>query len=188
MAREKDKKIVKHSAWCIVIDKENKKVILTIKVTNKTEAELIKNMLLSADDTIKMFSFTKGKIEEWHTREETALRETQEESGIDAQDITIQKSLWYFSKEKRYGSKIVHMYVWTLNKAYTDFHPADPRHLACSIDREKVGKLLEKKEEKKFRNSDIVQNAINEIFNSTNDLLLTPWEKDELKVDAWVVR
>ena len=85
-------KIVKHSAGCIVIDKENKKAILTIKLTNKTHDELIKAMMQSVD-TIKMFSFTKGKIEEGSTKEETALRETEEESGILSKDIIIKKYL-----------------------------------------------------------------------------------------------
>lgn len=183
----KDKKIVKHSAGCIVIDKENKKVILTVKVTDKVEAELIKTMMQSTD-SIKIFSFTKGKIEEGNGEEETALRETQEESGIDAKDITIKESLWYFSKDKRYGSKTVHMYLGTLNKKYDNLHPSDTRHLACGVDIEKVEKVLEKKEERKFWNSDTVQNAIKGLFKQNNDLPLNEEKNDVIEIDTWIIR
>lgn len=155
------------SSGCIVIDKKNKAVILTYKMSEKQAEEIAKTML-SREDILntRNLCFTKGKIENGMKKKKTAKKETEEEAGIPINEITIQKKLWSFNKKKPYGEKIIHMYAATTENDYNDenLHPSDLRHKAIKVNIDQVAELLGKQEEKDFWNSKSVQNKIQKLL------------------------
>ncbi len=160
------KENIVESSWCIVVDKEDKTVVLTYKMSEKQTKKLL--TILSREDMLatKNLCFTKGKIENGINEEETAKKETEEEAWILTDEIIIQKKIWSFSKKKTYGKKIIHMYTATTKNEYNDenLHPSDPRHRAIKVNIDQVAELLGKQEEKDFRKSESVQNAIQELL------------------------
>ncbi|MEI7920151.1 MAG: hypothetical protein WCH65_08655 [bacterium] len=58
------------------------------------------------------------------------------------------------------------MYTATTKNEYNDenLHPSDPRHRAIKVNIDQVAELLGKQEEKDFRKSESVQNAIQELL------------------------
>jgi hypothetical protein len=188
---------IKHSAGCIIIDPETDKIILSRKISKYIIIAYIKKALIKTLGTepekalMKMKTwFTKGRIEKKHGIKSTALREWAEESWAEEKDIIIKKYLWSFFKPKRYGQKKIHMFLSTLGKKYDTLVPSDPRHRALWVDRQKVSDIFKSPEERAFRESEKVQEAIAEVFiNDMNiDDLSLETAKNELEVDIGVER
>lgn len=186
---------VKHSAGCIIIDPETDKIILSRKISKYLIMAYIKKRLIkifeeSPEAALRKRKtwFTKGRIEKEQGIKSTALREAAEESWVEEEDIIIQKYLWSFIKEKRYGQKKVHMFLSTLKKKYDILIPSDPRHRALWVDKENISDIFKSPEEKAYRESEKVQKAIAELFiNNTNiDDLSLETVKDEFEIDVGV--
>jgi len=94
LTEKRKKKKTVESSGCIVIDKKNKAVILTYKMSKKQTEEIAKTILSrEAILDTKNLCFTKGKIENGIKKKKTAKKETEEEGGIPIDEIIIQKKL-----------------------------------------------------------------------------------------------
>lgn len=188
--------IMKHSAGGIVLDPKTEKILLTKKLAKwEFKARIIKSLLqlfnITSESAIKKFKlwwFTKGKIEKWHTNTYTALNEIEEEGGIDHNDLIMIKRLWTFTKKKFYGFKEVEMFLYTIYKEYSKLQPSDIRHIAAFIELNKAVDIMQSTEEKAFLK--YIQEEIQEVLNTHKNLTTLPIKEtaDVTQVDVGVER
>ncbi len=189
-------KIIKHSAGGIVLDPKTEKILLTKKLAKKEyKARVIRSLFnlfgINQEKAIKRFKlwwFTKGKIENWHSKERTALNEIQEEWGIDPSDLILIQRLWMFKKQKKYGFKEIEMFLYTLHKEYPEVNPTDKRHIAAFIDLEKVVEYIQNKDEKEFLIS--IQHEIQKILKAHKKITTLPVNEtvDVIEIDIGIER
>lgn len=189
-------KIVKHSAWGIVLDPKAQKIVLTKKLSKyEIKAKIIKSLFnllrIDPETAIKVFKgwLTKGKIEEWHSKAWTACNEIREEWGVNPRDFIFEKNLWTFTKNKRYGLKEVEMFLYTTQQKISKLEPTDTRHIAAFIDIAEAPKLMQSKEEKAFLLS--VQEEIEKVltnYDKIHHLPITETVGHVAKIDAGIVR
>lgn len=188
--------IVKRSVGGIVLDPKTEKILLTKKLAKKEfKAHIIKSLLsllkIKPEQAIKKFKlwwFTKGKIEKWDTKEQTALNEIEEEWWINPSDLIFIQRLWIFTKQKIYGVKEIEMFLYTLHKEYSEINPTDIRHIAAFIDLDKASDIIQNKEERKFLIS--IQHEIQKTLTAHKKITTLPINEtvDVIEVDVGVER
>jgi len=173
-------KTIKYSAGGIVVDSKTEKILLTKKLAQKEyKAQMIKSLLhllkINPETTLqkfKLWCFTKGKIENNNTKEQTAFQEIEEEWWLKKADILQKKYLWSFTKKKKYGYKEVDMFLYITNKEPWQLQPTDKRHIAAFIEIDKVIDTMENKEEKIFFSS--IKQEIKDILIEHKKLDILP--------------
>lgn len=184
-----------HSAWGIVLNAKGESILLTKKVSRHeliaiAKISLRKLLGTSPETTIKKLKwwFTKGKIEEWETKEMAARKEIEEEWGIDQNDLILLGYLGSFTKPKRYGRKEIDMFLYIIEKEYQKLTPTDSRHIAAFIHKKKIVKKIENSEERKFLESKLeaIEEAI--IAYTTPKNLPLNTQKYVFEIDTWDVR
>lgn len=191
-----EQKIQKYSAWGIVVHPKTGKIILTKKLAKKKYAAKLRKTMYQLLDInpekaikkFKLWTFTKGKIEENDTIEQTALKEILEEWGIKEEHLIQHKYLGKYTKQKKYGTKEIDMFLYILTKEYEILEPTDKRHIATYIDIHQVEKYMQNEDEKAFFIQ--IKNEIIQTFLAYQDIdpLSMQSTTDVTQIDAWIVR
>lgn len=147
-----------HSAGGIVVDPQNQTILLTKKLAEKLDKANIKKSILclffstnkNIIEKLKLWTFTKWKVENNLSIEETAIKEVAEEWGISPDYLQKYKYLWKYTKNKKNEKKQVDMFLYLLTKNDLDLNPTDNRHISAFVDLNTAEKYISNKAEKKF--------------------------------------
>lgn len=178
---KKNKERIQYSAWGIVVDPKNQKILITKKLSKSENIWdiiqwLFRLFKIQPEDIIQKYKWwiTKGKINKWYSNEECARKEIEEEGWINRDDLILIKKLWIFTKRKKYGIKKIDMFLYIIDKEYNKLlQPSDRWHIAAFIDIEKIPKVIQSKKEKEF--FAYIQKDVEEIINiyTSNTLFIT---------------